>query len=121
MAEGRKQSTENLASEKDNTSLLNVEPAATNLRKPDESKELDYPEGGWGWVVMFASFWTNGTLFGVLNTFGILYVKILDEFQEEGKDIAFKCCEYELSFHSFYNLDLLSISTLMFMFCIAIT
>lgn len=52
------------------------------------------PDGGWGWLVVLASFWTNGTLFGTLNSFGILYVKLLDEFQTGDEDISFKTCRY---------------------------
>ncbi|XP_077977769.1 monocarboxylate transporter 10-like [Glandiceps talaboti] len=37
------------------------------------------PEGGWGWVVCIASFWTNGTVFGILNSFGVLLVAMLDD------------------------------------------
>ena len=95
--ETHKQSQENLSDEKDKTSLLNVDTVETNLRKSSEDeKEFEPPEGGWGWVVCFASFWTNGTLFGILNTFGILYVKILEEFKDpdSDQDIAFKCCKF---------------------------
>ncbi len=55
--------------------------------------EFNPPDGGWGWVVCIASFWTNGTVFGILNTFGILYVKMLDEFDNGDKNLAFKICE----------------------------
>ncbi|XP_077977507.1 monocarboxylate transporter 10-like [Glandiceps talaboti] len=49
------------------------------------------PEGGWGWVVCVASFWTNGTVFGILNSFGILFVAMLDDpdLKKSGAD-AFK-------------------------------
>lgn len=36
------------------------------------------PEGGWGWVVCLASSWTNGVVFGVINSFGVLYVVMLE-------------------------------------------
>ena len=53
-------------------------------------------DGGWGWVVCLVSFWCNGTIFGILNTFGILYVKLLEEHEtdEDKSDIAFKICKY---------------------------
>lgn len=53
-------------------------------------------DGGVGWLVCFASFWANGTLFGILNTFGIIYVELLEEFAAPGEDIAFKTCEFTL-------------------------
>ena len=37
------------------------------------------PDGGWGWVVCLASCWTNGTIFGIINSFGVLFVVMLDE------------------------------------------
>ena len=63
------------------------------LRK--ETEEFVPPDGGWGWVVCFASFWTNGSIFGIINTFGIMYVALLEEFSGAGEeDIAFKTCKY---------------------------
>ena len=34
------------------------------------------PNGGWGWVVVFASFFSNFIVDGVLYTFGILFVDL---------------------------------------------
>lgn len=58
--------------------------------------DLDFnpPDGGWGWVVCIASFWTNGTVFGILNTFGILYVRMIEVYANGDEDIAFKTCKY---------------------------
>ncbi|XP_067128798.1 monocarboxylate transporter 10-like [Centruroides vittatus] len=39
------------------------------------------PDGGWGWVVCFASFLVNGTIFGIMNSSGILFVKLKETFQ----------------------------------------
>ncbi|KAG8195907.1 hypothetical protein JTE90_001142 [Oedothorax gibbosus] len=47
------------------------------------------PDGGWGWVVCLASFWTNGTIFGIMNCFGVLYVKLKDKFAETHEEAAF--------------------------------
>lgn len=52
------------------------------------------PDGGWGWVVCLASFWTNGTIFGIMNCFGVLYVKLKDRFAETHEEAAFVTCEY---------------------------
>uniref|UniRef100_UPI00398F6E82 monocarboxylate transporter 10 n=1 Tax=Pristiophorus japonicus TaxID=55135 RepID=UPI00398F6E82 len=38
------------------------------------------PEGGWGWVVMFASMWCNGSVFGIQNAFGLLFMSLLENF-----------------------------------------
>ena len=39
------------------------------------------PDGGWGWVVCLASCWTNGTIFGIINSFGVLFVVMLNELE----------------------------------------
>ncbi|KAI5607680.1 monocarboxylate transporter 10 [Silurus asotus] len=53
--------------------------------------EYEHPEGGWGWVVMLASMWCNGAVFGIQNAFGILFVYLLKEFgSENDDDLRFK-------------------------------
>ncbi|XP_014898333.1 monocarboxylate transporter 10 isoform X1 [Poecilia latipinna] len=53
--------------------------------------EFVHPEGGWGWVVMLASMWCNGSVFGIQNSFGILYVSLLKEFSsKDGVDMSSK-------------------------------
>lgn len=49
------------------------------------------PDGGYGWLVCFASFWVNGTVFGMLNTFGVL----LPYFSEgvEGENVTTRVCK----------------------------
>lgn len=37
------------------------------------------PEGGFGWVVVLAATWCNGSIFGIHNSFGMLYVLLLQE------------------------------------------
>ncbi|ELT95892.1 hypothetical protein CAPTEDRAFT_176101 [Capitella teleta] len=56
----------------------------------ENTKDFVPADGGYGWLVCFASFWANGTLFGILNTFGIIYVELIEEFGKPGEDIAFK-------------------------------
>ncbi|XP_070559290.1 monocarboxylate transporter 10-like [Ptychodera flava] len=45
----------------------------------DRGREYVPPDGGWGWVVCFASFWINATVFGLNNCFGVLLVAMLDD------------------------------------------
>lgn len=53
--------------------------------------EFVHPEGGWGWVVMLASMWCNGSVFGIQNAFGILFLSILREFgSEKDEDLRFR-------------------------------
>lgn len=50
-----------------------------------------HPEGGWGWLVMFASMWCNGSVFGIQNAFGILFLSLLKEFgSEDDEDLRFR-------------------------------
>ncbi|CAN0227307.1 unnamed protein product [Lampetra fluviatilis] len=48
--------------------------AMGNLGRPATSRP---PEGGFGWVVMVASMWCNGAIFGIHNSFGILFLALL--------------------------------------------
>lgn len=53
--------------------------------------EFEPPEGGWGWVVMLAAMWCNGSVFGIQNAFGILFVYLLKEFgSEDDEDLRFR-------------------------------
>lgn len=56
-----------------------------------EEVEFVHPEGGWGWVVMLAAMWCNGSVFGIQNAFGILFVSLLREFgSETDEDLRFR-------------------------------
>jgi len=47
----------------------------------DEFEVLEVtPDGGWGWIVTIASFFSNAIVDGVCYTFGLLYAELLDEF-----------------------------------------
>lgn len=59
-----------------------------------EADEFVHPEGGWGWVVMLAAMWCNGSVFGIQNAFGILFLSLLREFgSEDDEDLRFKTGE----------------------------
>merc|ERR1712123_477503 len=51
------------------------------------------PDGGfWAWLVMMSCFLANGIVFGIINTFGILFVKLKEDMEEAGiEDAATKC------------------------------
>lgn len=58
---------------------------------PEAEKEFVHPEGGWGWVVMLSAMWCNGSVFGIQNAFGILFVSLLREFgSENDEDLRFR-------------------------------
>ncbi|XP_059128505.1 monocarboxylate transporter 10 [Peromyscus eremicus] len=49
------------------------------------------PEGGWGWLVMLAAMWCNGSVFGIQNAYGVLFVSMQDTFGAKDSDnMAFK-------------------------------
>lgn len=56
-----------------------------------EPGDFVHPEGGWGWLVMLASMWCNGSVFGIQNAFGILFLSLLKEFgSEDDEDLRFR-------------------------------
>lgn len=60
-----------------------------------EEVEFVHPEGGWGWLVMLAAMWCNGSVFGIQNAFGILFLSLLREFgSEDDDDLRFKTGEW---------------------------
>lgn len=49
------------------------------------------PEGGYGWLVVFAATWCNGSIFGIQNSFGILHLMLIHEHADpEDKTSQFK-------------------------------
>merc|ERR1711978_590945 len=79
--------TEALMDGKDNDDYAKVFPLPNETDKCKEG-EFTPPEGGWGWLVCFTSFFTNGTIFGILNTFGILFEKIEEEYNQPASKTA---------------------------------
>ena len=43
------------------------------------------PDGGWGWMVMIASFLSNVLVDGILYTFGVLFIDLTHSFPEASK------------------------------------
>ena len=46
------------------------------------------PDGGWGWAVMIASFFTNLIVDGVCYTFGIFFTELIDYFGASKSETA---------------------------------
>ena len=60
-----------------------------------EEVEFVHPKGGWGWIVMLAAMWCNGSVFGIQNAFGILFLSLLREFgSENDEDLRFRTGEW---------------------------
>lgn len=47
------------------------------------------PDGGWGWVVMLASFFNCGVVFGFIKTGGVLYIAFVNHFLVSRTEAAF--------------------------------
>lgn len=47
----------------------------------DDDEKPDIPDGGWGWVVVFASLILSMVADGISFSFGLLYVEFLKEFE----------------------------------------
>ncbi|KAM9414086.1 monocarboxylate transporter 8-like isoform 1-T1 [Salvelinus alpinus] len=46
---------------------------------PGQSPGFIPPEGGFGWLVVFAATWCNGSIFGIQNSFGILHMMLVKD------------------------------------------
>ncbi|KAK9393722.1 UV radiation resistance-associated protein [Crotalus adamanteus] len=57
-------------------------------RRPGPAAAPDFtpPDGGFGWVVVLAATWCHGSIFGIHNSFGMLYVLLQDEVGGTEKD-----------------------------------
>lgn len=49
------------------------------IEKPGHGAGFDPPEGGFGWLVVLAATWCNGSIFGIQNSFGILHTMLVKE------------------------------------------
>ncbi|XP_041661262.1 monocarboxylate transporter 10 [Cheilinus undulatus] len=80
------------AEEKKENGDTKVAPAQEKPAAPAaEEVEFVHPEGGWGWLVMLAAMWCNGSVFGIQNAFGILFLSLLREFgSEDDEDLRFR-------------------------------
>jgi len=59
----------------------------------DKYTQAQPPDGGcWAWLVLLGCFLVNGIIFGIINTFGILFVKLIQEMEKAGvEDATSKC------------------------------
>lgn len=46
------------------------------------------PEGGWGWVIVFASFMCNVIVDGIIYSFGIFMIAFMTEFKESSTKVS---------------------------------
>lgn len=71
-----------------------VEKVEVELAGPASAEPPQPPEGGWGWLVMLAAMWCNGSVFGIQNACGVLFVAMLKTFGSKDDDkMVFKTGE----------------------------
>ncbi|XP_026213204.1 monocarboxylate transporter 8 [Anabas testudineus] len=63
---------------------------ASDVEKRDHGAGFVPPEGGFGWLVVFAATWCNGSIFGIQNSFGILHMMLVKEHAESDQTSQFK-------------------------------
>ncbi|KAI0224004.1 Monocarboxylate transporter 10 [Lamellibrachia satsuma] len=54
------------------------------------SRDSATPEGGYGWVVVAASFYASFVVFGIINTFGVMFTSVKEEYGMGMKKAVFK-------------------------------
>ena len=65
-----------------NNSATNTKPSSSSSDSCSEVSLPTPPDGGWGWVVVLASFLVHLIADGCAFSFGVLYVELLDYFGE---------------------------------------
>ena len=63
-------------------------PLSSEIEEDSEENEYIVPDGGWGWVVTISVFFVYIILDGSVFTFGLIYVELLDYFNESGGKTA---------------------------------
>ncbi|XP_062953287.1 monocarboxylate transporter 10 [Cynocephalus volans] len=63
-----------------------AEKVEVELAGSADAEPPEPPEGGWGWLVMLAAMWCNGSVFGIQNTCGLLFVSMLKTFGSKDDD-----------------------------------
>jgi len=70
-------------------SVLNERRLSKNLLSHCEDEETEHsPEGGWGWVVVFASFLCNLVLDGISYSFGMFLTPLVSDLHSSSVSIA---------------------------------
>lgn len=75
-----------------------ISPNGVNIELP-ATKALSSPEppdgGARAWCVMISAFFCNSIIFGIINTYGIMYIKIFQNLEDAGyKEAASKACKF---------------------------
>ncbi|XP_028252803.1 monocarboxylate transporter 10 [Parambassis ranga] len=89
--EEKEKKNEEEEEEEEDSKVTIPEKAEEKAAAEEGEVEFVHPEGGWGWVVMLASMWCNGSVFGIQNAFGLLFLSLLQEFGSvDDPDLRFR-------------------------------
>lgn len=82
-----------MAETEPDTPLIAENVCQSEKQVQNKDEKIVPPDGGfWAWVVLASCFLVNGIIFGIINTFGILFVQLKKDMEEAGvEDAATKC------------------------------
>ncbi|XP_063701202.1 monocarboxylate transporter 10 isoform X2 [Culicoides brevitarsis] len=71
---------------KNDTNTVNKPASGGDTSSSDDSlKEFEPPDGTWrGWVIMLSAFLCNGVIFGIINTYSVIYLRLQQQLEESG-------------------------------------
>uniref|UniRef100_A0A336MQP3 CSON004169 protein n=1 Tax=Culicoides sonorensis TaxID=179676 RepID=A0A336MQP3_CULSO len=59
--------------------------ATVQVSSDETAKDFEPPDGTWrGWIIMLSAFLCNGVIFGIINTYSVIYLKIQKQLEESG-------------------------------------
>ncbi|XP_034959930.1 monocarboxylate transporter 7 [Zootoca vivipara] len=58
------------------------------------------PDGGWGWIVAFAFFFVEALTYGIIKSFGVFFIDLMESFDESNSRISWiiSICVFVLTF-----------------------
>lgn len=76
-----------------NENEVSSEPASV---QENTAKVFEPPDGTWrGWIIMLSAFLCNGVIFGIINTYSVIYVRLQKQLEESGdKEASSKAGKY---------------------------
>lgn len=72
-----------------NSNQVKILPANNNGKKKIEENFHEPPDGGfYAYLVMICAFMCNGILFGIINTYSVIYLSLQRQLKESGDELA---------------------------------